>query len=201
MLPQPLPQVADITIPQKFTEILIKLQRRRKSPESAPCLSHFVAPLVVVNAVWCYNVSRMKLVYIIGTRHEYQTGIFFQQARIEQFAQMLCQIIEMYKVAGVGEELCLPVLMEQEVEASIPYRVCQELGLAHKYCDPDKATKGKLGITNQPQREQFWLDQIKSFTEFPVLFICGMTHCDSFAGLLESSGFKPVIVYKNWPHR
>lgn len=145
----------------------------------------------------------MKLVYIVGTNHNYQLGVDVAPSRITAFEQMLCQKIKEHQIVGIAEEMTIDVMKLFGVEASIPYKVSQQLGLLHRYCDADKATKAALGITSNidPKRERFWLDQLAtSFSKFPVLFICGSMHCRRFNALLAASGYDAKILHRNWPN-
>jgi len=73
-----------------------------------------------------------------------------------------------------------------------------KIGLPHCYCDPDAATQTQLNITEDPQREQYWINELTRFDTFPVLFILGSDHVESFNTLLVECGFQPFIVERNW---
>jgi hypothetical protein len=67
--------------------------------------------------------------------------------------------------------------------------------IEHRFCDPDSKERKALGIEDpdsergRAQREQVWLSCIADCKDKRVLFVCGDTHHDSFAQLLESNGF------------
>jgi hypothetical protein len=70
-------------------------------------------------------------------------------------------------------------------------RFATQIALPYRYCDlkpyePDE------------QREQTWIDELGAFDTFPVLFVLGASHVDSFAHLLTKSGFQPFIVARDW---
>jgi len=48
-------------------------------------------------------------------------------------------------------------------------------------------------------RERYWLDQLLSLGTWPVLFICGADHTDSFALLLQENGFDVLVAFSDWP--
>ena len=74
----------------------------------------------------------------------------------------------------------------------------EDKGIAHRFCDPDAKEREALGIevdskkateSDWRKREQFWLSKIENCKHKRVLFVCGDNHYDTFAQLLESSGF------------
>jgi hypothetical protein len=77
-----------------------------------------------------------------------------------------------------------------------------QLGLAHDYSDADEATRKALSIEKgkqaDPKRERYWLERLQSFVEFPVLFILGARHFESFTRLLTQSGFQVFEVVRDW---
>ena len=46
--------------------------------------------------------------------------------------------------------------------------------------------------------QEYWLERLQSFVEFPVLFILGARHFESFASLLTQSGFQVFEVVRDW---
>jgi hypothetical protein len=145
------------------------------------------------------NTKEIETVYIVGTQHPYQTGEV-DESKLAKFQEMLRLSVEKYKIRGVGEEMCLAALKSHGIDGSVPFNICQELGLPHRYCDPDRATKDKLGINGDAARELFWLGQLRGLSAFPVLFICGAMHTKTFENLLQKSGFSTVSLYRNWPN-
>ena len=49
-----------------------------------------------------------------------------------------------------------------------------------------------------PERERYWLEQLRTFDRFPVLSIIGAKHFDSFRDLTTQSGFEAVEVVRDW---
>lgn len=56
---------------------------------------------------------------------------------------------------------------------------------------------GRIENANR-MREQFWLEKMKSFNKWPLLFICGTDHFDEFSKLLKTSGYHVIESYKHW---
>ena len=51
------------------------------------------------------------------------------------------------------------------------------------------------------KRERYWLEQLQqevSESEYPVLFICGAKHVDTFSKLLEEHDFNVICICKDW---
>jgi hypothetical protein len=85
---------------------------------------------------------------------------------------------------------------------SIARQLADELGIEHRYCDPDTATRAALFIPKDkegyPQRERYWLEQLQTFNAFPTLFIMGAGHFESFRDLLIQSGFEALEIEWDW---
>lgn len=47
-------------------------------------------------------------------------------------------------------------------------------------------------------REQMWLENILSFDNWPLLFICGSKHFLEFSKLLKQNGVRVVEAYEDW---
>lgn len=47
-------------------------------------------------------------------------------------------------------------------------------------------------------REEIWLEKIKTFDMWPLLFICGATHFEEFSKLLIHSGLNVIESSKDW---
>ena len=110
---------------------------------------------------------------------------------------------------------------------SIPQRVAKELSLKPLFCDPDGEQRASLEIEYESaielerdfehrisaekadrriresriKREQYWLKRLQEKvpeSEYPVLFICGATHVESFSKLLEDNDFDVRCIRDNW---
>lgn len=92
---------------------------------------------------------------------------------------------------------------------SIPEQVSSYLGLRYCACDPGIEERRRLGIpeyaddpTDPEQqslkaqsgcmREYYWLQRLKDFAQWPVFFLCGEEHLDTFRKKLLSEGIKAV---------
>jgi hypothetical protein len=47
-------------------------------------------------------------------------------------------------------------------------------------------------------RERVWLEKIRNFNSWPLLFICGTNHFDEFSKLLKACKFHVIETHKHW---
>jgi len=146
----------------------------------------------------------MRAVFLVGVNHQYQVGpngdipVEASPQDFSKFADFLRTVIERQGIQGIAEEMSLCALRRQWVHGhSFPCELAAKIGLPHRYCDPDAATQKASNMTNS-EREQYWIKELITFNIFPVLFILGATHVESFESLLTQSDFQPFIVERNW---
>jgi hypothetical protein len=145
----------------------------------------------------------MRSVYLAGTAHRYQRdSTLVPESQIEELRKMLREIIEQKGIRGIAEEMSKDGLPFSRNRRSVGKQLADQLGLAHDYSDPDEATRKALSIEKDkqgdPKRERYWLERLQSFVEFPILFILGARHFESFASLLTQSGFQVFEVVRDW---
>ncbi len=127
------------------------------------------------------------------------------------------------KIVAVGEEMSVEVLSDYESLESVPMHLAKKLNLQHYFCDPSPTERVNLKIqqdndikihgfiNNLPEeeisnlikaeyakREAYWLNQLQLFNKWPLLFICGAKHVESFASLLINNGIKVEVAAKDW---
>ena len=110
------------------------------------------------------------------------------------------------------------------VKMTICQITAERLNILHRYCDPDSFQREKLGITSEqevsldgffnnrsPQsietrrfaeseiREKYWLDQLLDMNTWPVLFVCGANHAESFPKILDDQTIAYEIIVRDWP--
>lgn len=143
----------------------------------------------------------MKCVYLLGTDHRYQRGAAHGVADVvfDEFRQMLSQAVADHKITGIAEEMNKKALGTANFTGkSLACELASELKIRHAYCDPEKEDRLRLNITAASQRETYWLEKLREFNIFPVLFILGATHVESFKCLLETHGFDVKILISDW---
>lgn len=146
-----------------------------------------------------------RAVHLIGVNHKYQLGpdgaipVDATPEDFAEFGNLLRAVIARHGIRGIAEEMSLFALRKHFVSGdSFPYRVAIEIGLPHRYCDPDADTRRALSIVSMKQREQYWIKELITFDTFPVLFILGADHIDSFEGLLVESALQPFVIARDW---
>src|SRR4029077_3424199 len=105
-----------------------------------------------------------RTVYLVGTDHRYQRGFALGVAGVvfADFREMLRVAISRFHVLGIAEEMSLEGLRSPWVSGdSTGGQLAAELGLVHRYCDPDSATRNLRGIITGADRERYWLDQLR----------------------------------------
>jgi len=167
-------------------------------------------------------MSRTALV--LGTDHRYQTrDTDFAEVQHNAFAQFVAETCRAYGICAIAEENNTQALAEASVEESVPQRIAHTLGLTHQHCDPDRATRTKLGIRQENDiraqaflerwsetvvqekleashraRERYWLQQIIALNVWPVLFVCGADHSTSLLSLLPEHDVQVELVANDW---
>lgn len=58
----------------------------------------------------------------------------------------------------------------------------------------------KLEWEEDLKREPIWLERLLEFNTWPLLFICGSKHVDSFKKLIERKKINVFVVHENWKH-
>jgi len=114
---------------------------------------------------------------------------------------VLRHLIARNEIRGIAEEMNKESLKRHFCpDESIAFQLAQELGIGHRYCDPDTATRAERSIEkgNFEKRELYWLEQLQTFDGFPALFIMGADHFESFKNLLIQSGFQVCEVCRDW---
>ena len=162
-----------------------------------------------------------KQVLIVGINHQIQMrGQEASKHESDGFKKQLVEWCIKENPRAIAEEMSRDAVTEANSHRTVPEEVVEELKLKHKYCDPDRETRAKLGIQDknnikrdafwvgqdpsraladrERRREFYWLQQLECLNTFPVLFVCGYCHVDSFKELLECHGFKTKILESNW---
>ena len=101
-------------------------------------------------------------------------------------------------------KMCEEPLKWHEKDMSVLKRVAEEKPpIEHYFCDPDgkQCTDLRIERDNWTKREHYWLDRLQQKvpdSEYPVLFICGADHVDTFSKLLEENDFNVICICKDW---
>jgi len=143
-------------------------------------------------------MATMREVYLFGVNdHAYQfpTGEFMfyaSQEEHDEFSHSLVTAISCHGIRGIAEEMSLEALEKRSISGgSMLCRFATENSLPYRLCDLNPHAPNE-------QREQIWIGELRSFNTFPVLFVLGASHVDSFEHLLTKSGFQPCIIARDW---
>ena len=103
----------------------------------------------------------MHQIYLIGTDHRYQRGFAFgvPDNVFVEFRALLQSAIARYGIRGIAEEMQVNALRISS--GSVAFHLAKDLGLAHRYCDPDLATRQARAMNAPQDRERYaaWLKQ------------------------------------------
>ncbi|WP_028221941.1 hypothetical protein [Paraburkholderia oxyphila] len=143
----------------------------------------------------------MKL-YLIGTAHSFQKRLrCAPSACSDEFKNFVVYAAVCHSVRTIGEELSKSVLGTDVI--SLCAEVAGELSISHLYCDPDNAERVAAGLPVEDcpstwgPREEEWLARL-DINEFPVLFVCGANHVDSFAEKCRARGIAVEVLKHDW---
>jgi len=165
----------------------------------------------------------MTQIYIIGTDHNFQKGQGCHKEDVDVFKEYIHEMCDLTQAKAIGEEMSREALDEAGVKTSVCEVVANELTLRYCLCDPDRATRQKLGIRQENdirlegfqndwapeivkkkisdehrKREEIWLSHIDNLYRYPVLFVCGANHVKSFSDLLSGKGLRSQVLSEDW---
>jgi hypothetical protein len=165
-----------------------------------------------------------RTVLILGTDHGFQTrDSKFTEPQHKQFATYVVKTARDHCVVGLAEEYSLDNLADDEITETTIQTFARELGLKHRFCDPDMKTRAELSIRQENQirvsvfpkqltevevqrrleeslraRERYWLSELVEFNTWPVIFICGADHSLPFLNLLRTNNLDAVLLTQDW---
>jgi hypothetical protein len=165
-----------------------------------------------------------RTVLVLGTDHRFQRhSPDFPEVHHQQFAAYIAAAASNNGITALAEENSIAALAESNIPRSVIEEIACELGLKHRYCDPDMEVRGRLGIFQENQirisafpkqlcevevqrrlnesmraREAYWLSELIKFNEWPVLFVCGANHSMPFIDLLRGNGFDYQLLAQDW---
>jgi hypothetical protein len=162
----------------------------------------------------------MNRIVLIGTSHKYQLP---DNADASAFANLIRSSIDSSDAAAIAEEMSLEALAQKGASQSICSEVANERAIRHLYCDPDNETRNRLTIQGEndirlagffnnlsegeieknihashDRRELYWLSRILQFNCWPIIFICGANHVDSFSAKIRAGNLSPEVLERDW---
>lgn len=169
--------------------------------------------------------ERTRGVVIVGTSHSIQMATKDVKAQAgKELQDFLIGLCRTHGICAVAEELSAEALAQYQRVASIPMQTAELEKIKHRFCDPDNAERVRLGIcldenlmraqgqldglseidiasriaTEHAKRERYWLAEIQTLNQWPILFICGANHVGNFRALLEQEGFIVFVAAADW---
>jgi hypothetical protein len=143
-------------------------------------------------------VATTREVYLFAVkRHSYQIPndkrLFSAtpEAR-EELSNSIEIAISQHGIAGIAEEMSLEALRKRsDADESVLRRLASKMCLPYRLCDLNPHAPDH-------ERELIWTCELTKFNIFPVLFVLGADHVESFERLLSKSGFLPFIIVRDW---
>lgn len=166
----------------------------------------------------------MSKVILLGTSHTFQIRNSDAQEWVsEQFRQLLISLCIEHKANGIAEEMNEVALLEHNASTTIAKTVALELRIGHQLSDPPPNIRKSLGIQSENYiraighlkklsnddieaeilrayriRESYWLSQLQIFNSYPVVFICGANHVESFTSILLGNSCEVIVAAPDW---
>lgn len=168
--------------------------------------------------------SSNRIVVLIGTSHKYQLPLENVESNgSPNFYNIIDELSKLHQVKSIAEEMSVDALQESGFTISIAQKLCDDRRLLHQFTDPTREERKKMGILqdyeveskgwwfgwsrerieaekkkNSRIRERFWLSRIDEVNIWPLFFICGANHFNSFATLLLKEGVGVVKTFSDW---
>jgi hypothetical protein len=168
----------------------------------------------------------MRNVVIIGTSHKYQTGTGHFDSDCESELLLFRNLLEntclTYGVCAVAEELHQDNLPEERAESTV-CEFANTAGLAHVYAEPSSEHRRNNGMPTHAEleleaqltnidrrniprleqqsmmsRELYWLTKLLEFNQWPLLFVCGANHVNSFSARLRAHDIAVQVAVVDW---
>ena len=165
-------------------------------------------------------ITQCKSVVLIGTSHRYQMP---ENPAAGAFRTYIGHLHETTPFRAIAEEMSPEELANRRSALSICAEFANEVGIHHRYCDPNNEQRRGLRVrhqniikadgwlyswsqeriqqeiqTSHSIRERYWLDRLFELDRWPVLFVCGACHIESFRLLAEGHALSVGIAAYDW---
>jgi hypothetical protein len=142
------------------------------------------------------------MIYLIGVWHNVQfwneSDYRYKQRDINNFSLHLKNMVRKYDVIMIGEEFNKEAMEKNNATHCTTQDVATNLGIMHKWCDPDSRERQNCRGDLMRFREEYWFKQISDLADKAIIFICGSNHLESFRKVIETAGFKTKILSRDW---
>ncbi|MFA5894195.1 MAG: hypothetical protein WC851_00290 [Candidatus Shapirobacteria bacterium] len=137
------------------------------------------------------------MIYVIGVGHTIQHDSLHFFGETHEYIAKLRQLVHDNNIQLIAEEYSNEAARMDQVTDSVTKIVADELGVPHRYCDPDSAERRSIGCHSSDDdhlRLGNWFDKIYDKAREQVIFVCGDSHKTDFASLIAGNGFEVMIV-------
>lgn len=86
---------------------------------------------------------KMRTVILIGTSHKYQLP---GGPTADEFRAFIERVCAEFHVRAIAEEASLEALAQKHASQSACEKIANDLGISHRYCDPNNEQRTALGI-------------------------------------------------------
>ena len=155
-----------------------------------------------------------RLCVVFGISHNLQRGFpFCSEEALSRFQRRLDILYGRYGFKCVIEEFNTDALNEAKIAETSVQLFAKRIGVEHSFCDPTAKERDELGIQSEnsakinfefsmnptttlekiifdanDKREKYWLEVVERQAKFPLLFVCGENHINSFEKKLIGIG-------------
>jgi hypothetical protein len=91
-------------------------------------------------------MATTRKVILIGTAHRYQESGKPGANELKAFAQTCCGKVG---IRAIGEEMSEEALKEKNVPSSVGADLARTLEIPHRFCDPDRHQRARIGISQE----------------------------------------------------
>jgi hypothetical protein len=100
-------------------------------------------------------IATTRQVILIGTAHCYQESGKPGAYELKAFAERCGRE---YGIRAIGEEMSGEALKERNVSSSVGADLARKLAVPHRYCDPDRHERARIGLCQENEiRAHGWL--------------------------------------------
>ena len=168
--------------------------------------------------------NAMPRIWLLGTDHRLQfKDRPYSERQHQAVAALLRDSARNFGITLVAEECSEEALRERNCASTAVQDVAKELEIEHCFCDPDRKQRNALGLEQENdirvrsffssnnerairgevesslcQREKEWLRRLVELSNWPVLFVCGANHVESFTTKLQGHGIEVAVIATNW---
>jgi hypothetical protein len=145
------------------------------------------------------------MVYLVGVDRQLQHNGSHPRMSVERtkathgFADFLLSKGGQLKISLFAEEFNEDELTRADGTTLTVTNVARQLGVKHRFCEPEWIQRRLLGLYTDRRCEDFWLwylgDYLYSET---ILLVCGATHLPSVLAKLRHKGVPADILSAQW---